>query len=453
MTQFARLITRFVLPCCFGLILLPGKAAAWKAGVAKVDISPTEEVWLAGYGNRDRPVSKVSHRIWVKALALQDDSDRVSVLVTSDLLGFTAGLSKRVADRIREKHGISRAGLAFNASHTHSAPVVGLMLRPAYSLGPEHVPAIQRYTKKIEDQVVEVIDKAIADLEPASLSFEQGLAGFAVNRRRARHGTRHYPAPVDHDVPVLVAKDASGKIKTVVFGYACHATVLSGYEVNGDWPGWAQEGVEKRYPDAIAMFVAGCGADANPLPRRSVELARTYGDVLAHAVDLVIKGTMQPVEGNLKVALEHVELPFQSPPTREELEWRIKTESSESRKRYAQFLLDELDREGKLATEYPYPLQAWQFGNDLTLIVMAGEVVVDYSLLFKEAYGWDTTWVAGYSNDVFAYIPSERVLHEGGYEGGGAMIPYGQPRPFRAGVQEIIANMVDALVQRVNGQP
>jgi len=453
MTKITNLMTRLLFLTLGAAVLFPSVVRAWKAGVAKVDISPTEEIWLAGYGSRDRPVSKVSHRIWVKALALQDDSDRVSVLVTSDLLGFTAGLSKRVADRVREKHGITRAGLAFNASHTHSAPVVGLMLRPAYALGPEHVPAIQRYTKKLEDQVVEVIDKAIADLEPASLSFEQGLAGFAVNRRRARRGSRHYPAPVDHDVPVLVAKDASGKIKTVVFGYACHATVLSGYEVNGDWPGWAQAGVEKRYPDAVAMFVAGCGADANPLPRRSVELAKTYGDVLAHAVDLVVKGNMQPVEGNLKVVLEHVDLPFQSPPTREELEWRIKTQDSESRKRYAQFLLDRLDRDGKLATEYPYPLQVWQFGDDVTFIVMAGEVVVDYSLRFKKAYGWDTTWVAGYSNDVFAYIPSERVLHEGGYEGGGAMIPYGQPRPFRAGVEAIIANTVDALFQRVNGQP
>ena len=453
MTKIVSSISRSLLFSLCALALFPATAKDWKAGVSKVDISPTEEIWLAGYGGRDRPVSKVSQRIWVKALALQDETGRVSVLVTSDLLGFTAGLSKRVADRVQSKHGISRAGLAFNASHTHSAPVVGGMLRPAYKLGPEHVPAIERYTEKLEDQVVETIDNAIAAMEPSTLSFEQGLAGFAVNRRRARRGKRHYPAPVDHDVPVLVVKDASGKIKGIVFGYACHATVLSGYEVNGDWPGWAQEGVERRYPEAVAMFVAGCGADQNPLPRRSVELSKTYGEVLAHAVDLVVRGTMQPVEGKLNVALEHVDLPFQTPPTREELEWRIKTDSSESRKRHAKFLLEKLERDGRLATEYPYPLQVWQFGDDITFIVMAGEVVVDFSLRFKKAYGWDTTWVAGYSNDVFAYIPSERVLHEGGYEGGGAMIPYGQPRPFRAGVEEIVANTVDALVQRVNGQP
>jgi hypothetical protein len=179
MTNFLELRRRFIfsfLVVVLVFVFEPVMAsAAWKAGAAKVDITPSEPIWLAGYGNRDRPVSDVLQHIFVKALALQDDSGRVSVLVTSDLLGFTAGLSKRVAERVEKKHGIERAGLAFNASHTHSAPVVGEMLRPAYSLGPEHVPPIERYTAKLEDQVVEVIDKAIANLEPATLSYEQGL--------------------------------------------------------------------------------------------------------------------------------------------------------------------------------------------------------------------------------------------------------------------------------------
>ncbi|MDA1316202.1 MAG: neutral/alkaline non-lysosomal ceramidase N-terminal domain-containing protein [Acidobacteria bacterium] len=457
MTNFPNPRSRFIPSFFVAVIVLTfisgSASAAWKAGAAKVDITPSEPIWLAGYGSRDRPVSDVLQRIYVKALALQDDSGRVSVLVTSDLLGFTAGLSKGVAERVEKKHGIARAGLAFNASHTHSAPVVGELLRPAYGLGPAHVAPIKRYTEKLEDQVVDVIDKAIGKLKPATLSYEQGLAGFAVNRRRAGRGTKHYPSPVDHDVPVLAVKDSAGKVTAVVFGYACHATVLSGYEISGDWPGWAQEGVESLYPGAVGLFVQGCGADANPLPRRTVELAKRYGATLADAVDQVVKGTMQKVEGNLRVALEHVPLPFQTPPTKEELQWRIKTETSESRKRHAEYILEKLDRDGKLATEYSYPLQVWQFGDDITFIVMAGEVVVDYSLRFKKTYGWNNTWVAGYSNDVFAYIPSERVLHEGGYEGGGAMIPYGQPRPFKAGVEEIIANKVDELVQRVNGQP
>ena len=165
MTYLSKSRKRFIFPFFAAVLAFTFAAApasaAWKAGAAKVDITPSEPIWLAGYGNRDRPVSDVLQRIYVKALALQDDSGRVSVLVTSDLLGFTAGLSKRVAERVEKKHGIARAGLAFNASHTHSAPVVGEMLRPAYKLGPEHVAPINRYTAKLEEQVVEAIDKAI----------------------------------------------------------------------------------------------------------------------------------------------------------------------------------------------------------------------------------------------------------------------------------------------------
>ena len=62
------------------------------------------------------------------------------------------------------------------------------------------------------------------------------------------------------------------------------------------------------------------------------------------------------------------------------------------------------------------------------------------------------SWVAGYSNDVFAYIPSLRVLKEGGYEGGGAMIPYGQPGPFAESVEETIAAKVDDLMRQTGGQ-
>jgi neutral ceramidase len=75
--------------------------------------------------------------------------------------------------------------------------------------------------------------------------------------------------------------------------------------------------------------------------------------------------------------------------------------------------------------------------------------VVDYSLRLRAVYGWDKTWIASYSNDVFAYIPSLRVLKEGGYEGADAMIPYGQPGPFAPPVEETIVHTVDRLVKGI----
>ncbi len=422
---------------------------AWKAGAASVGITPREPIFLAGYGDRTHASVGVLHELHAKALALRDETGATTVLVTLDLLGLDRGVADAISGRVLKSYGVPRDRLALNSSHTHSGPVTGYTLRAAYAMDKAQADVVARYTDWMVGKVVEVVGSAIRELAPATLAFEQGSAGFAVNRRRVQ--LRQLPGPVDHDVPVLRVQGADGKLRAVIFTYACHATVLNTYEINGDWPGYAQSELEKANPGAIAMFVTGCGADANPLPRRSVDLAMKYGQIMANAVDQVLKGKMKPVGGPLKTAFETVDVPFAKPPTREEFRARLE-DKNPSVRRHAQAMLDIFNRDGKLPDRYPYPVQIWQFGRDLKLIALGGEVVVDYALRLRAQYGWDNTWVAGYTNDVFAYIPSLRVLKEGGYEGGGAMIPYGQPGPFGAAVEEIIVEEVAQLAKRTGGQ-
>src|SRR4029077_6589048 len=75
-----------------------------------------------------------------------------------------------------------------------------------------------------------------------------------------------------------------------------------------------------------------------------------------------------------------------------------------------------LERGEKLSTHYPCPLSVWQFGRDLTLVGLSGEVVVDYVTLLEKALGPNDLWIAAYCHDVFGYLPSAHVLAEGGYE-------------------------------------
>jgi neutral ceramidase len=422
----------------------------WKAGVATIDITPQEPIWMAGYGNRTKPSEGVLQKLYVKALVLEDETGARTVLVTSDLLGFIKEVSDPIAESVLSKYGVPRERLALNASHTHSGPVIGHMLRPAYPLTPDQEPVITKYTARLVDQVVEVIGSAVANLAPAEVSFAQGFAGFAVNRRR-QVMSRALPGPVDHDVPVLSVRSPDGALRAVVFGYACHNTVLGDYTFNGDWAGFAQEAIEKAHPGTTAMFVQDCGADANPLPRRSVDLAIKYGQITAAAVEEVLHGKMRPQTGTIKAAYQLVDVPFQTPPSRAEFQARLH-DKAENVQRHAKYMLNIYDRDGKLPTRYPYPVQVWQFGTGVTWIILGGEVVVDYALRFKKEYGWDNVWVAGYSNDVFAYIPSVRILREGGYEGASAMLGYGQPGPFAEPIEEIIAGKVDELVRRTGGR-
>lgn len=441
---------------------LPGDLqAAWEVGVAKVDITPTEPVALAGYGGKTRLPLRVVHPIWIKAMAFRDDTGAVSVLVTADLVGLTTRMTDEIARRAREKHGLPRERLLLNYSHNHSCPVTGDVLWLYYELSAGEAAARDRYTSRLHDLYESVIGQAIADLEPATLSFEQGLAGFAVNRRRARPGGRALGGQVDHDVPVLAAS-AQGKLKAVAFGYSCHTTALSGLTISGDYAGYAQIEVEKAHPGAVALFVQNCGGDANPLPRLmgpvgepAEELAGMYGRILAEAVRQVLKNKMIPLSGPLTPAMGETELLFREGPALATLRERLPAAGG-MQKREIEHWIREYETKGALDDRVPYPIQVWRFGPELTYIALTGETVVDYSLRFKGAYGWDSTWVAGYHNDLLSYVPSLRVLKEGGYEGTSGMHEYGHRAPYAEDVEERIATKVDELMkqtQAAGGSP
>jgi neutral ceramidase len=429
-------------------------AAVWKAGVAKVNITPKESIWMAGYGFRNRPSEGIRKEIFATALALQDAGGSPAVLVTFDLEGLERTFADPIAERCRKQFGLQRDRLVLNVSHTHSGPVVGDQVPSYAGIQSEQKEVVRRYTERLADQAVAVVGQAIANLAPATLEFEQGLAGIAVNRRRARDHS--LPGPVDHDVPVLSVRGSSGNLIAIVVGYSCHATSMGDYRISGDWPGYAKLEIERTHPGAVALFVQGCGADSNPLPRYqgtdpallpyAEALPQLYGKSLAAAVDLVLHAKMKPVTGSLLSAFETVDLPIRVP-TREQLQARLK-DPSEWERHNASLLLAKIDHEGKLPDRYTYPVQVWQFGSDLKMIILGGEVVVDYSLRLKGRYGWDNTWVAGYSNVVAVYIPSLRVLREGGYEGGGANESLGGP--FGEDVEEIVAKKVNDLVERTN---
>ena len=453
----------------------PADKGRWKAGVARVMVTPREPIFMKGYGSRTKPSEGVRQDLYVKALALQDETGATSVLVTSDLHSYTRRMSDTIADAVKTKYAVARERLILNASHTHGGPAITgePWMRPSEDINAEQEAVIRRYTAHLLDQIVDVIGQAIGNLAPAEISFGQGSAGFGVNRRRVAAGMRHLPEIVDQDVPVLSVRAADGSRRAIVFGYACHATSSpADYQITADWPGYAQAAVEAANPGATAMFVNGCGADCDPIPRSTVELPKLYGDIMAVAVGQVLSRQMRSLGGPLTPAFGYADIPFQTPPTKEELQERLKTATG-MRARHAKLLLGVLEREGKIYDSYPYPVQVWQFGPPslaggrasfgetapqppasagLTLIALGGETVVDYALRFKAEYGWEDTWVAGYSNDVMGYVPSLRVLKEGGYEGGGAMVNYGRPGPLGPGVEEAIAGKVAELVARAGGK-
>jgi type 1 glutamine amidotransferase len=451
---------RLVLQSCVLLIMaathLPVHAAAetWKAGVARVKITPEQGIWLGGYAARDRPAEGTLHDLWVKSLALEDARGNRSVLIAADLLNVTPDMRNTVCRVLEKRFGLAPADVMLTCSHTHTGPVLTGRLETMYALSQEQKAKIGTYTRQLEHKIVQVTVDALEDLQPAKLMAGQGTAEFAVNRRnnreadvpRLREEGKALKGPVDHDVPVLAVRAPDGELRAVVFGYACHCTVLNFYRWSGDYAGFAQLRLEKDHPGVTAMFWQGCGADQNPLPRRSVELAEKYGRMLAAGVEEVLETSMQALRPTLKTAFHTTKLAFDEVATPESLE-KISQEKGR-RGRWARLCLERLEAKGDLPKQCPYPVQAWRLGEDQLWVALGGEVVVDYALMLKRRYG-PRTWVAGYANDIMAYIPSRRVWEEGGYESG-CLVLYGLPaEKWKGDIEEHVLAAVDDVVKKV----
>jgi neutral ceramidase len=427
-------------------------AADYKAGIGRIIITPEKPIYMSGYGGRDHPSEGVIHDLWAKALAIEDRKGARVVIVSTDLIGLPRSISDIVAARVQKQYGIDRAHLVLNSSHTHTGPLIRRNLEMLFELGPEENQVVSDYSNKLTENLVTVVGAALKDLEPADLSFGNGRATFAINRRQSTPAGmkigENPQGPGDPDVPILKITAPDGKLRAVLFGYACHNTTLTGqfYKISGDYSGFAQIAIEKANPGATAMFLMLCGADQNPYPRSKLELAEEHGATLAAEVNRVLAEKLQRVRGPVRPAFQIVELNF-APKSRETFEARL-NESNVYRVRHAKAMLRLYDERNPIV-RYPYPVQAIQFGKDLTLVALGGEVVVDYDLRIKREFGGKGIIVAGYSNDVMSYIPSLRVLKEGGYEADDSMIYYGLPGPYDEQVEDLIMTTVRQVMKRV----
>lgn len=438
----------------------------WKAGTAVVKITPERPLILLGYTNRKGPFERASDDLSARALAVEDAQGRRAVLVAADLVGFQAAVvTDAVTRRIAERTGLGRERLIFNASHTHTGPVVSLdpnlKLNVAHpEMTAEQAEATIAYTRRLQDQLVELVERALAAMRPARFSWATGRTNVPTSRRLPKQeGVVMAPnpnAPVDDAVPVLRVDSPEGTPLAVVFGCSCHAVAVGAQNVlSADYPGYARAVVEARHPSATALFLAGCGGDANPEPRGTIESARKHGEALGREVCRVLDGPLAPVAGPLHVAYAQVDLPLQQL-SREQIKGCLDRPNFQAWQ--ARHMLEVLDAGGSLPTHYKAPLAVWRFGKNLTLAALPGEPIAEYATLLRQAVGADGLWIAGYNNDCFGYLPTARVVKEGGHEAIGVtlwawsrnlspMVGFFEPR-----VQDVVVAAVRRLANETGAE-
>jgi hypothetical protein len=416
---------------------------------------------MAGYASRTSPSQGVAHPLVAKALALSDARDTKVVLVTCDIIAFRRPFTTRVAERIKAKHGLPRENVVLFASHNHAGPA------PAEPPARDGVDRPSRdgfennvaYTRDLEDKIVALIGEALDKREPVSLAYGIGRAHFALNRREPTPNGiklgKNPAGPVDESVPILRAQKPDGKPLAIVFGYACHNTTLRPdmMKIAADFAGYAQDRIEADFPGAVALFVTGCAGDADPHPFGTLEMAKDHGEELGQAVKFVLDhpAWLSSLTGPLRMAFTETTIRFGGPTERASYQ-KLLNDPSPGRRRHAQRMIEAIDQKRLIRTEYPYySAQAFAVGGQLTLLALSGEVVVDYAIRLQKELGGQgqCLWVAAYANDVVGYIPSVRVLKEGGYEAGEAFYGSTWPAPLADDIESIVVGAGHQVVEKV----
>ena len=423
-----------ILVILFCLLPKGAKAApeTLRVGIAKIDITPDYPVRLNGFGSRRTESEGVTQQIHAEALAFEDKQDGPAVIITVDNLAVSDEITLEVAELLAKSVSVKRERLAISATHTHTAPMLKNVSPTLFGnpIPPEHQAHIDQYTREFVKKLQAVAVAAVKDIRPAVVSWGCGNAGFAMNRRTKG-------GPVDHDLPVMMISDPDGKVRGVYFSYACHCVTLSNNKLSGDWAGLAKDAIEKAFPGAIALASVGCGADSNPtsgVTGDRVAAAEEQGKQIADEIKRLVAAGLKPIKASPQTRYTRIEVPFDTPRTR--AEWEERTKSADYAIAYhAKVNLERLDRGEELPRAMTYPIATWLFGDDLAMVFLPGETVVDYALRIKREFDRNRIWINGYANESRCYLPSERILAEGGYEGGGAMVYYDRPQRFAPGIE------------------
>ena len=426
----------------------------WRIGLSTVRITPQEPLPMCGYG--PSVSAGVLDDLYAKAMVLEDAAGSRAVLLTADLLFFRAPLAEVICGKIMKRTGLRREQILLNASHTHAGPVFGVKDPGRFDLPEDQQRRVREYTERLTKKIVHLVPAAIADLIPGRISWSTGEVDFVMNRRlitpegKCRGMGPNPVGSVDRSVPVLRIDWPDGRLRAVVFGCACHPVTLDGTnrKISGDYAGAAQRYLEARHHGVQAMFMIGCGGDANSHPRSGPEQeawVSRHGEVLGKEVSRVLHDELQRIRGPFQAKLTTVDLPLEHAFTRQQLEEMAGGGQTYWHKENARGMLDILDRHEPLPKSYRSSIAMWRFGDDLTLVGLPGEAVADYVPMIREALGPTGLWIAAYCNESFGYLPTAEILKQGGHESMGLTLAIGL---FSPDVEETVIASVRKLAEK-----
>ena len=438
--------------------VLPDRAPLW-AGAAKTQITPA----IGGLLQSGMTVTStgVLDDLYSTAVVLDDGSTKVA-LVGNDLIYMEASLAAAIRARIAAQTGIPGDHVLLNASHTHSGPSISV-------LSPD--PVDMEYREWVIQRIADTVARADAALEPASLAIGEAEGLFAINRRKVVDGTSsmlpNYEDTVDNRARVLRVDRLDGSVLAIVFSVACHGT---GFDyrgnpvIGGDYISPAKDEIERSFATEgapIAVFLTGCGGNIRPRvltpdgdrfhPCSAAEI-RAIGRGAGAVAVRAARESHMAVGYPIAIAREQLPLPFQDPPTVEEL----KSYRAEPRRNrwvtWADYLIEKLENGEQLPKTVDMEVQVLRLGG-VCIVAMGGEVFVEIGLAIEralqESHRAQMALTLGYSNSEVGYVCTASSYPEGGSEPADFYRWFWYPAPFEPETEQFVVRRALALAEQV----
>jgi len=415
---------------------------------------------LAGYTRKPTSIG-IYDDLYLQALLLEDQHKQRLLLFCADLIGFDAAFVNRMRRWItRQDASLTAASVIFSATHTHCGPATCRFIE---SVGKADDQYLRFLEQSIKDSVRELLD---GPMKPGNLYCGVGRCNLAVNRRlpvvaKATSGAGgegesggsdfvmrpNRKGPVDRFLAVMQIRGKAEQI--VLFNYGCHPTTRGGYTISGDYPAAAARRLcASTDQTRHAMFLQG-GAGDNRVPCTSEDGSSfvpgdsdkviEYGNEVAKAVERILKGKLRRIKPRFAAARATFKLRYS----------RTKPEvPPEFEREYRKLVRWRLHNESKSAVAMEWTV--WRLATNCVLMAIPGEVCHMIGKRARKTSGAEFAFFAGYANGTPCYIPTDRILDEGGYEADRSMVVYGHPYLLDKGIDKAIDNNLQRALADVN---
>ena len=413
-----------------------------KFSVSKQSITPAWPVNMGGYAFRTEKSKGVYEEIYSRCFLLDDGNGR-TLIVALDIVGLDREFVSKVKNKIEKAFGLKSEDILIHCTHSHSGP--STFPFPTFFSKPE-----KEYMDYLDQKIMVSVEKCMASTREGEVFVGSGETFIGMNRRwKTETGYMLKPnekGSVDRNLTVLTVKNRRKEIEVVLFSCACHPTVMS-YEnlmISADYPGAACKYIEMLFPGCTAVFIQGAGADINPAVvtadrayrKRYFSDVEFMGRIIANDVANIVRLGMENICISLMNMLENISLPLDE--FSENIFNDMLINGNETQKEYAANIFRFMESKEKPAREVDFQVGIYQLSPKFRIAALEGEICHGYGAGIRSLFGKGMTLVSGYSNGIISYIPTRKILMEGGYEAIANCSTYGLPACFEGNVEEVI---------------